>query len=84
MLAERIEIDVFHNYHLPIVFGELCRIEYADGIFVIASGQFCHCTRHAPGRLLQSFSFAVFTKQFQNSLDVLADCLLLWRKRLII
>ena len=70
VLAKAVELDVFDNDHLLVVFDKLGAVEHRDGVHVVAAGEGEHRFGHTFGGFEQSFTLGIFTQQMEHLLIV--------------
>ena len=77
MFAQRVDLDVAHEHHLPVLLAEHGRQENVARILGVALGHESHCLGYPFGGFEQPLARGVFAQQPQNGGVVLAqfgDC----------
>ena len=69
VLAQRVEINVFHHHHLAVVFLKEGALEDGLRVFLIPFGQKLERFADAAGGLLQPLALGVFADQRQRFLE---------------
>jgi hypothetical protein len=66
VLAKRKELNVFHNYHLVVIFLKHSVVDDGVQVLFVAFCEEEHCLRIAHWRIKQALSVGVLTYTFQD------------------
>ena len=73
MFAQRVDLDVAHEHHLPVLLAEHSRQENVARILGVALGHESHCLGYPLGGFEQPLARGVFAQQPQNGGVVLTQ-----------